>query len=103
MKINNSLAPIASISETLSLMLSKPDDLAKFDNELGVDLIEGLAVITERSNSLNQFIQSYQQLTKLPLPEKTPFSLEVLTRSIIPLFDDITIQLSKNSSVGLCR
>ncbi|MCW8832600.1 MAG: histidine kinase, partial [Colwellia sp.] len=89
-EINNSLAPIASISETLLQLLSTPDALDKVNNELGDDLTEGLAVITERSNSLNQFIQRYQQLTKLPLPNKALFDVAKLMRAITLLFEDAT-------------
>jgi len=96
-EINNSLAPIASISETLSLLLSKSGALAKFAPEVDNDIKEGLAVITERSNSLNQFIQSYQQLTRLPLPDKTLFNILELMRATASLFDDVTTKLNDSN------
>jgi nitrogen fixation/metabolism regulation signal transduction histidine kinase len=52
-EINNSIAPIASIGETLEKMVEKQYSGTDLDN----DLKEGLSVITERANSLNIFIQ----------------------------------------------
>jgi len=94
-EINNSLAPIASISETLSKLLANNETSPAVDDELTLDLQEGLAVITERSNSLNSFIQSYQQLARLPAPSKTLFDLELLMKSIASLFDDANIELDE--------
>ncbi|NQZ09827.1 MAG: histidine kinase, partial [Algicola sp.] len=96
-EINNTLAPISSISETLSELVSNHQALNQIDAELGADLTEGLAVITERANSLNQFIQSYQQLSRLPPPDKTVFDIEPLMRATALLFDDVTIELIEQS------
>lgn len=85
-EINNSLAPIASISETLTRLLTKPINSAQFEQELKADVQEGLSVITERSNSLNNFIKRYQELTKLPLPDKKLFNLASLIKNIVALF-----------------
>ncbi|WP_252733996.1 ATP-binding protein [Pseudoalteromonas sp. C2R02] len=91
-EINNSLAPISSISDTLSLLLSKNKSSSEFDD----DLKDGLSVITERSHSLNEFIQSYQQLTQLPPPTKCLLDIRQLMSSIILLFDDANISLVSN-------
>ena len=98
-EINNSLAPIASISETLTRLLS--NNMAQYDEgtelikdtELVEDLQEGLSVITERANSLNTFLQRYQQLSQLPVPDKTVFDCQLLLKSAILLFDECNIQL----------
>jgi nitrogen fixation/metabolism regulation signal transduction histidine kinase len=87
-EINNSLAPIASISETLSRLINQPIDSVYFEQEMKVDVQEGLAVITERSNSLNSFIKRYQELTRLPLPDKKLFDLARLISSTALLFRD---------------
>lgn len=93
-EINNSLAPIASISETLARLLKQPVDAEHFEQELKADVQEGLSVITERSNSLNNFIKRYQELTKLPLPDKKLFNLAVLIKAIVALFHENTISSS---------
>ncbi|QLE85802.1 PAS domain-containing protein [Shewanella sp. Scap07] len=89
-EINNSLAPIASISATLTRFTEA--NCANLPSELNSDLQNGLGVIQERANSLNEFIQSYQQLAKVPPPEKTLFNLEKLVQSITPLFDNIQLR-----------
>ncbi|MDT0596312.1 sensor histidine kinase [Glaciecola petra] len=99
-EINNSLTPIASISETLSHILhvqtkSTPDN----DKSRSIDtdnyqlLAEGLQVITERAHSLNRFIQDYQQLTKLPAPVKTVFAIRPFILQICQLFETTQVHL----------
>lgn len=88
-EINNSIAPIASIGETLQKMVEKQYSGTDLDN----DLKEGLGVITERAQSLNIFIQRYQELTKLPLPNKTLFNLEPLIQSVVLLFPEAHFEL----------
>ncbi|MCG7529983.1 ATP-binding protein [Psychrobium sp. MM17-31] len=85
-EINNSLAPIASISESLhQASVAGSDVLAPSDFQ------EGLAVISERSLHLNDFIKRYQQLTKLPEPQKAMISLSQLIATSARLFDNIEV------------
>ena len=92
-EINNSIAPIASIGETLSRMVEKQSSGTELDN----DLKEGLAVITERAQSLNVFIQRYQTLTKLPLPNKSLFNIAPLIQSVALLFSEAKIEYSSHA------
>jgi two-component system nitrogen regulation sensor histidine kinase NtrY len=94
-EINNSLTPIASISETLSKLLLINSASNTIDEEMITDLSEGLAVITERSNSLKTFIQRYQQLSRLPAPDKTLFDLAKLLKTITLLFDHGNIEFDE--------
>jgi PAS domain S-box-containing protein len=63
-EINNSLAPIQSVAESLQTHL-KADPALKGGVD---DLQEGLQIISERSAILSKFIASYSQLTRLPDP-----------------------------------
>ncbi|MBF7074531.1 GHKL domain-containing protein [Glaciecola sp. MH2013] len=85
-EINNSLAPIASISETLAHIVTKHDDSEGFNPEKLENLNEGLAVISERAHSLNHFIQDYQQLARLPEPNKSMIQVRPFIEGIIALF-----------------
>jgi len=96
-EINNSLAPIASISETLTKLLSNHSAEQPYEQELTVDLNEGLAVIGERSNSLHNFIQRYQELTRLPTPNKALVDLEHLIKSVTTLFDQAKFEVCERS------
>ncbi len=72
-EINNSLTPIKSIAGSLRGRLSA----ARKDE----DFERGLAVIENRAESLNRFLQAYRQLMGLPEPRLTPVSLAaMLTR-----------------------
>jgi two-component system nitrogen regulation sensor histidine kinase NtrY len=87
-EINNSLTPIASISETLSQIIKQEDNITTLTPSARENLTEGLVVITERAHSLNHFIQDYQQLTHLPSPQKKLISLRPFLQSISQLFED---------------
>ena len=105
-EINNSLAPIASISETLSNLVTKKiapsaDNIhqegdnesdSSNDENLNENLIMGLGVIKECSHSLNAFIQQYQELYKLPKPNKSLFSLTKLLNNCAGLFTENSIE-----------
>ena len=86
-EINNSLTPIASISETLTHIVKKQAHGAPFSEAQMQDLEEGLAVMSERAHSLNHFIQDYQKLARLPKPNKAPIKLVAMTESILHLFE----------------
>ena len=103
-EINNSLTPIASISETLGEIISEQKKQLKDDadafvlkKDTGLLLEDGLGVIMERAHSLNHFIQDYQQLTKLPQPNKTVFDFLPFISKIAQLFEHSRIYLPKNS------
>lgn len=81
-EVNNSLTPICAISQGLSKQLQQPAD---FDC---AQLTEGLQVINERAQRLNVFMRSYQQLSRLPPPDKQPIDLQTLVSAISGLFDD---------------
>lgn len=64
-ELNNSLAPIKSIAESLSTLLEReplPEDWSN-------DAHRGLAVIRSRAEALNRFMQSYSRLARLPQPQ----------------------------------
>jgi signal transduction histidine kinase len=75
-EINNSLAPIKSISGSLAGLIERkpaPPDL-------GDDLAKGLHVIQSRSEALGRFMSSYAKLARLPPPVRTPVDLAELVR-----------------------
>jgi nitrogen fixation/metabolism regulation signal transduction histidine kinase len=96
-EINNSLAPIASISETLKRGITKRVNIAKQDN----DVIEGLEVICQRANNLKDFVNSYKQITKLPEPQKIHTSISSLVAKVIPLFQSDKIVVRPSPEVDL--
>ena len=64
-EIMNSIAPISSISGTLSNYFKDNKKLTKRELE---NTRHGLEVISERSKGLTHFVDHYRQLTKIPKP-----------------------------------
>lgn len=84
-EINNSLAPIKSISGSLGSMLSRSD----LPEDVGEDVERGLAVITSRAEALGRFMASYAKLARLPKPDLT----EVSVRPLIERVADLEVRL----------
>ena len=77
-EINNSLAPIRSIAESLLTLLDRPE--AQRDHDWRDDVRDGLDIIAGRSESLNRFMHAYSRLARLPAPQRRPQSLAALVR-----------------------
>jgi len=67
-EINNSLAPIHSLSDSLRVLLARRLRAPDWEE----DLRQGLDVIGERAKALNRFMVSYAQVTRLPKPRPGP-------------------------------
>jgi len=96
-EINNSLAPIASISQTLNRLLSRQEDL----NTHKENLQEGLSIISQRTLNLKNFVNSYKQISQLPEPEKKDTSVISLLNKIIPLYQSSGIEITSKEDVKL--
>jgi nitrogen fixation/metabolism regulation signal transduction histidine kinase len=86
-EINNSLAPIASLANTLQTLSTKQELTSKFSQHLS----ESLEIIAERAQSLKKFINSYRQLTHLPEPKIDKINLQAMLDKITPLFNQRNI------------
>jgi two-component system, NtrC family, nitrogen regulation sensor histidine kinase NtrY len=63
-ELNNSLAPIKSIAGSLGNRLAETE----LNPEQRRDFERGLAIIEDRTGSLNRFLQAYRQLAQMPPP-----------------------------------
>src|SRR5437867_8726796 len=96
-ELNNSLAPIKSISGSLTSLLnrsSRPPDWH-------ADMQRGLAVIESRSESLNRFMEAYAELAKLPPPKMQPVDVAALLRRVIGLETRLQVSLQSNAPVTI--
>ena len=91
-EIMNSIAPITSLSESLSNFytvdgrLVLPDEI----NETTIQTtVRGLNVIKEQGNGLMQFVDSYRKLSGLPKPVKKVFRMEELFNRIKILYESL--------------
>jgi nitrogen fixation/metabolism regulation signal transduction histidine kinase len=87
-EIMNSITPITSLSESLAGYFYSEGNV-KAPREINEKTIEttirGLEVIREQGKGLISFVESYRKLTRLPKPEKKPFSAKNLIENIIIL------------------
>ena len=98
-EINNSLTPIKSLAGSLRTRL--PQHGIDAELILPSELHRGLTVIEERADSLNRFLQSYQQLTRLPTPKLQRLSLGTLLDHVIQLETRVPIEVQPGPSVHL--
>ncbi len=96
-EINNSLAPISSISKTLQESALDEERTPSVQN----GLVNGLKVIEERSAALKSFVQRFGKLSRLPDPEKESVSIRQLVESVIPLFNDREINCKSDAEIIL--
>src|SRR6266481_9154527 len=77
-ELNNSLAPIQSISDSLGTVARRsPRERSK---EWESDLIAGLEVIRDRTSALGRFMEAYSQLARLPAPRRQPCEIAGLVQ-----------------------
>ena len=80
-ELNNSLAPIKSISGSLASLLSR--DLLPGDWK--DDMERGLGVIAARADALSRFMEAYSRLARLPQPKLQPVEITPLIRRVVGL------------------
>lgn len=84
-EIMNSIAPITSISETLSDFyktekgLISPSEIK--ENDI-LDVVKGLDIIQSQGKDLLNFVESYRTLTKIPSPKKDLINVSLLFEKI---------------------
>lgn len=84
-EIMNAVAPITSLSETLSNYYKKngrliiPSEIKSIDIE---NTVNGLYIIQSQGNDLINFVSSYRSLTKIPNPDKEILSVQKIMEKI---------------------
>jgi signal transduction histidine kinase len=88
-EINNSLAPIRSVSQSLQDRLGRAEPGA----DLAEDLARGLEVIGGRAEALIRFMQSYARLARLPAPVRRPVRVDEWVRRIAKLETRLDVEI----------
>ncbi|HEY0159164.1 MAG TPA: ATP-binding protein [Thermoanaerobaculia bacterium] len=90
-ELNNSLAPINSISGSLEEALAAD---AHPDAKLHANLMRGLATINRRGQALTRFLSAYSELARLPQPTLRVIELEPVVRRAVALDRrvDVTVE-----------
>lgn len=98
-EIMNTIAPITSLSDTLSGYLKKEDRIispSEIDNDTIENAVKGLEVINNQGNDLINFVSSYRSLTKIPIPDKKSILLSTL-------FEKVRILVSQEKGFNKIR
>lgn len=89
-EIMNSIAPITSLSQTLSgfyVQNGKTIELSALRQKELDNTVQGLAVISERAEGLLSFVDNYRKLSQLPQPEFKPIVLQDWLSGLELLFE----------------
>ncbi|MGC1392470.1 MAG: ATP-binding protein [Bacteroidales bacterium] len=87
-EIMNSVAPITSLSSTLSGFYKSGENQISPDNitpKIISDTIRGLNIIEDHGKGLIHFVESYRSLTQLPKPEFTRVNIKEFFERIVIL------------------
>ena len=89
-EIRNSITPITSLAETIMMILQHEDgrlkELKQLNQQNLSDIITSIGALRIRSENLHQFINDYQQLSKIPAPVPENIDLKPFIEEIHSLF-----------------
>ena len=88
-EIMNSLTPLSSLTETGIMLLEKegrPKDVGELSQKTIENLYTALKTISGRNRALTEFIGSYRQLSRLPLPVKEELLVADLLAGLSELY-----------------
>jgi len=96
-EVNNSLAPIQSMADTLAVLVSReppPEDWRE-------DLQAGLDLIGRRTLGLTRFLAGYSKLTRLPVPQLSDTDFALLIRRVAKLETRVKVILEDSASLSV--
>jgi PAS domain S-box-containing protein len=96
-EMNNSLAPIRSLADSLGDLLSRSDRPEDWEE----DTQRGIAVIRDRSAALSRFMDGYSRLARLPPPERRRVDITTLARRVVGLETRLRVDLREGPEVGV--
>ena len=96
-ELNNSLAPIRSIAESLLSASARSPRSPDWD----ADLHRGLEVIGARAAALTRFLEGYRQLARLPEPQRRRVELPGLLRRVAALENRVPVRVAGGPDVVL--
>jgi nitrogen fixation/metabolism regulation signal transduction histidine kinase len=94
-EINNSLAPIRSISGSLRETLEATSRHAGWED----DVRSGLAVVERRADSLSRFMTSYARLARLPPPRFASVEVEAWVKRVAALEKRLEVRVAPGPGV----
>ena len=98
-EIMNSLAPIISLSETLTERVARTTT----EDATSPVMLQALEAIHRRSKGLLEFVQNYRKLTRIPAPELVPLSLEELFTGLRKLHATSVFPVNLFVTIPVCK
>ncbi|HEU5336622.1 MAG TPA: ATP-binding protein [Terriglobales bacterium] len=96
-EMNNSLAPISSIAQSLDTLLKREPRSLDWED----DLRRGLRIIAERSDALSKFMRDYSRLARLPKPQMQEVELGGLVRAAASVETRLPVKVISGPDVQL--
>jgi nitrogen fixation/metabolism regulation signal transduction histidine kinase len=96
-EMNNSLAPISSIAQSLETLLKREPRSADWEE----DLRRGLKIIAERSDALSKFMRDYSRLARLPKPQLQQVELGSLVRAAASVEMRLSVEVVPGPEIRL--
>ena len=96
-ELNNSLAPIQSLAESLRSLLAQPAPPPDWRD----DMRKGLAVIASRSESLSRFTNAYAKLARLPQPRFQRVDVAPLLWRVVGLETRLVVRLEAGAPLSV--
>ena len=96
-EINNSLAPIRSVADSLQSLMAqptRPDDWQE-------DLNSGLSIVARRAEGLARFIGEYSRLARLPAPQLRPVPVADWAARVCGLERRLSVELLGGPAISL--
>ena len=95
-EINNSLAPIKSLSDSAAKIVAQQDGPEWKD-----DVARSLEVIGARADALVRFMQSYARLARLPPPQRQPLNVHAWVSRVAALDTRVPIDVQAGPDVTI--
>jgi two-component system nitrogen regulation sensor histidine kinase NtrY len=96
-EINNSLAPIQSISDSMLKTFGQPERSDDWEQ----DVQSGLSVIGRRAEALGRFMSAYAQLARLPRPRLASVDVGEWVRRAVRLEQRVAIEIVGGPEVSI--
>jgi len=89
-ELNNSLAPIKSIADSLATLLARETPAPDWKD----DMRRGLSVVSGRAESLSRFMEAYARLARLPAPRFRAVEVSALLRRVARLETRLSVRVA---------
>jgi nitrogen fixation/metabolism regulation signal transduction histidine kinase len=103
-ELNNSLAPIQSVAQSLESglqSLATPEKQPGPVASLLDDLRQGFAIIRSRTESLGRFMAAYSRLARLPAPKLAPVNVKDWISRVAKLETRVKLELEEGPNITI--